>query len=159
MSRMRTRTSGSSSPAREGFVMPGTVSSFLRWTMVASLWCGLGFVPAASGQQRHDPSVRYPGGEKEGERDATKTLVGQVVDQEGGGLAQAVVHLKNKKTLAVKTSIADDGGKFRIVGLDRDTDYAVHAEYRGNSSSDRTVSSFDDRSEIRLVLEIDASKQ
>lgn len=139
--------------------MPGPVSSFLRWTMVASLWCGLGWLPSASSQERHDPSVRYPGGGKEGERDTTKTLVGQVVDKEGGGLAQAIVHLKNKKTLAVKTHIADAKGNFRIVGLDRNTDYAVHAEYHGQSSSDRTVSSFDDRSEIRLVLEIGTAKQ
>ena len=92
-------------------------------------------------------------------QEAFKSLVGQVVNKEGQGLAQAVVHLKNKKTLEVRTHICDEKGAYRFNGLDRDTDYAVHAEYRGASSAAKTVSSFDDRSEVYLVLEIDTTKQ
>ena len=87
-----------------------------------------------------------------------KSLAGQVVDKQKNALPQAVVHLKNKKTLAVKTFITDEGGNYRFVGLDRNTDYAVHAVYKGNSSPARTVSSFDDRKEVYLVLEIETSK-
>ncbi|MBI4443153.1 MAG: carboxypeptidase regulatory-like domain-containing protein [Acidobacteria bacterium] len=135
------------------------IAWWLLYTVLAVLACGVGFSPAALSQARQDPYVRYGGDREDSDPDsAIKTLTGQVVDKQGQGLAQAVVHMKNKKTLAVKTHIADDNGSFRIVGLNRDTDYAVHAEYRGKASSPRTVSSFDDRSEVYVVLEIDASK-
>ena len=158
--RMKRRKTASSSRARKGFDMRKPIAWWLLYTVLAVPVCGVGFSPAALSQARQDPYVRYGGDREDSDPDsAIKTLTGQVVDKQGQGLTQAVVHMKNKKTLAVKTHIADDKGSFRIVGLDRDTDYAVHAEYRGKSSSSRTVSSFDDRSEIYLVLEIDDTKQ
>ena len=90
---------------------------------------------------------------------APKTLTGQVVDKEGKGLAQAVVHLKNQRTLEVQTRISDNEGKYRFNGLNPETDFAVHAEFRGGSSPTRTVSSFDEKKDVYLVLEIDTSKQ
>ncbi|MBI3896336.1 MAG: carboxypeptidase regulatory-like domain-containing protein [Acidobacteria bacterium] len=102
--------------------------------------------------------VQLPGPGGEEEQNGRKNLSGQVVDKQGKGLAQAVVHLKNKKTLDVKTFISNDEGNYRFNGLDANTDYAVHAEYQGAMSRDRSVSSFDDRKEVYLVLEIDTSK-
>jgi len=90
---------------------------------------------------------------------APKTLTGQVVDKEGKGLAQAVVHLKNQRTLEVQTRISDNEGKYRFNGLNHETDFAVHAEFRGASSPTRTVSSFDEKKDVCLGREIDASKQ
>jgi len=105
-------------------------------------------------QARNDPYVRYPAPPKS--QAAIKSLVGEVVSSQGGKLAQAVVHLKDKKTLEVKTRIADAEGKYVFKGLDRDADYEVHAEYQGASSPNKNVSHFDDRDEIYLVLEIPA---
>ena len=90
---------------------------------------------------------------------APKTLTGQVVDKEGRGLAQAVVHLKNQRTLEVQTRISDTEGKYRFNGLNPETDFAVHAEFRGASSPTRTVSAFDEKKDVYLVLEIDTTKQ
>lgn len=90
---------------------------------------------------------------------APKTLTGQVVDKDGKGLAQAVVYLKNQRTLEVRTHIADAKGNYRFNGLNPDIDFAVHAEHHGASSSTRTVSSFDEKKDVYLVLEIDTSKQ
>ena len=106
------------------------------------------------GQGRQDPYVRYPPPPKA--QAAIKSLVGEVVSAQGAKLAQAVVHLKDKKTLEVKTRIADAEGKYVFKGLDRDADYEVHAEYQGASSPNKNVSHFDDRDEIYLVLEIPA---
>ena len=99
-----------------------------------------------------------PRSDKEDPR-APKNLTGQVVDKEGKGLAQAVVHLKNKKTLEVTTRISDAEGKSRFNGLSPEADYSVHAEYRGASSAVRTVSLFDEKKDVYLALEIDTSKQ
>ncbi|MBI4460329.1 MAG: carboxypeptidase regulatory-like domain-containing protein [Acidobacteria bacterium] len=122
----------------------------------------------AQNQRPGDPNGRQgvpgqvqlpgPGSRDEQERNARKNLRGQVVDKQGKGLAQAVVHLKNKKTLEVKTFIADDQGNYRFNSLDPDSDYAVHAEYRGTSSRARSISSFDDRKDVYLLLEIDTSQ-
>jgi hypothetical protein len=107
-------------------------------------------------QARQDPYVRFPAPAKA--QAAMKSLVGEVVNPQGEKLAQAVIHLKNKKTLEVKTRISDREGKYSFRGLDRDADYEVHAEYQGASSSKKSVSSFDDRDEVYLVLEVAAPR-
>ena len=103
-------------------------------------------------QARNDPYVRYPAPPKS--QTAIKSLVGEVVSSQGSKLAQAVVHLKDKKTLEVKTRITDAEGKYVFKGLDRDADYEVHAEYQGASSPNKNVSHFYDKDEIYLILEI-----
>jgi hypothetical protein len=112
-------------------------------------------VPSLFGQARQDPYVRYPAPTKA--QTAIKSLIGEVVNPQGGKLSQAVVHLKDKQTLDVKTRITDAEGKYVFRGLDREADYEVHAEYQGSSSSSKSVSHFDDKDEIYLVLEV-ASK-
>jgi hypothetical protein len=113
---------------------------------------------ATSGQaQRQEPNVRFPGPSKR-EQSTTKNLSGQVVDAQKQGVAQAVVYLKNKKTAEVRTRIAGPDGRFVIRGLDRDTDYDVHAEFQGSSSDTRTLSSFDDRDELQVTLELKSGK-
>ena len=107
-------------------------------------------------QARQDPYVRFPAPSKS--QTAVKSLVGEVVTPQGEKLPQAVIHLKNKKSLEVKTRISDREGKYNFRGLDRDADYEVHAEYQGVASSKKNVSSFDDRDEVYLVLEISTSK-
>jgi len=90
---------------------------------------------------------------------APKTLTGQVVDKEGKGLAQAVVYLENQRTKEIRTHISDDEGNYRFNGLNPENDFSVHAEHHGASSSTRTVSSFDEKKDVYLVLEIDPAKQ
>ena len=102
--------------------------------------------------------VQFPAPKKGNDKNAPKNLTGQVVDEKGKGLAEAIVYLKNKRTLEVVTHISDERGDYRYSGLDPNTDYEVHAELQGASSSKRSVSSFDDRKEIYLVLEISGSR-
>jgi hypothetical protein len=104
-------------------------------------------------QTREEPNVSFPAPAKR-EQQAAKSLSGQVVDAQKAGVAQAVVHLKNKKTAEVRTRIAGADGRFVIRGLDRDTDYEVHAEFQGSSSDNKAVSSFDDRDEVQVTLEL-----
>ena len=102
--------------------------------------------------------AQFPGPKKGPGKNAPKNLTGQVVDKEGKGLAEAVLYLKNKRTREVKTHISDDKGAYNFDGLDPNTDYEVHAELKGASSPTQSVSSFDDRKEIYLKLEIGASQ-
>lgn len=83
-----------------------------------------------------------------------RTVKGQVLDSNEDPIATAVVYLKNTRTLAVKTQITDDHGNYRFSGLDPNVDYELSAKYKDDSSSTRTVSSFDTRKEITLHLKI-----
>ena len=100
--------------------------------------------------------AQFPEPKKGNDKNAPKNLTGQVVDKVGKGLAEAIVYLKDKRTLEVITHISDERGNYRFSSLDPNTDYEVHAELKGASSSKRSVSSFDGRKEVYLVLEIGA---
>ena len=84
-----------------------------------------------------------------------RTLTGQVVGSGGAPLPNSVVYLKNTKTLAVKTYIADKDGGFRFPGLAPNTDYEVFAEHNGRRSDTKTLSSFDTRPQANMILKIE----
>ena len=102
--------------------------------------------------------AQFPAPRKDNQKNAPKNLTGQVVTKNGNGIPEAIVYLKDKKTLEMKTHISDEKGAYRFTGLDPNEDYEVHAESKGATSSKRTVSSFDDRKEIYLVLELGDAK-
>ena len=87
-----------------------------------------------------------------------RTLTGTVVDKEDNVLPRAVVYLLNKRTQIIRTYISDDQGLYRFSGLDPNVDFDIHAELNGLTSISRTVSSFDTRKEIVLVLKVDRKK-
>ena len=62
------------------------------------------------------------------------------------------------KSQAVKTYIADEAGNYRFSGLDPNVDYELHAEHDGLTSSTRTISSFDSRRDIEVVLKLSKKK-
>jgi protocatechuate 3,4-dioxygenase beta subunit len=87
-----------------------------------------------------------------------KTLHGVVVDKNENPIPSSVVYLKNVKSQAVKTYIADETGTYRFSGLDPNVDYEIHAEHDDLTSSTRTVSSFDSRRDIEVVLKLSKKK-
>ena len=87
-----------------------------------------------------------------------RTLHGSVVDKDETPVPSSVVYLMNVKTQAVKTYIADDAGSYRFSGLDPNVDYQIHAEHNGAASSTRTISSFDTRHDITLILKLSRKK-
>ncbi len=90
---------------------------------------------------------------------ALRTIHGSVVDKNENAVPSSVVYLLNVKTQAVKTYIADDAGAYRFSGLDPNVDYEVHAEHNEMTSPNRTVSSFDSRHDIEVVLKLSRKKQ
>lgn len=88
----------------------------------------------------------------------TRTLQGQVLDAADAGIPDAVVYLKNTKTLGVRTFIADKDGNYRFTALSLNIDYQVYAEHHGSKSEIKTVSSFDTRKTVVLNLKIDVKR-
>src|ERR1700722_3083890 len=69
-----------------------------------------------------------------------RTVQGNVVDKGEVPVDSGVVYLKNTRTQDVKTYITDKEGEFRFSGLDLNTDYEVHAEHDGWTSTVRPIS-------------------
>jgi hypothetical protein len=88
-----------------------------------------------------------------------RTVRGTVIDKDEAPLASAIVHLKNMRTMAVRTYITDTNGAFRFSGLDPNIDYELHAEHDNLTSNNRTISSFDTRKEIVVPLKVDKEKK
>jgi protocatechuate 3,4-dioxygenase beta subunit len=87
-----------------------------------------------------------------------RTVHGVVLDKGENPVASSIVYLLNAKTQAVKTYIADSAGQYRFSGLDPNVDYEIHAENGNLTSSTRTVSSFDSRRDIEVVLKLTHTK-
>ena len=87
-----------------------------------------------------------------------RVVRGTVLDKDENPAPSAIVYLKNVKSQAVKTYIADDKGQYRFSGLDPNVDYEIHAEQKDLISPTRTVSSFDSRSDIDMPLKLTKKK-
>ncbi|HTX14001.1 MAG TPA: carboxypeptidase-like regulatory domain-containing protein [Candidatus Baltobacteraceae bacterium] len=122
-----------------------------RALVIACLTC-LGFAIALSSPARARPQ------DQKGDLEL-RTIHGTVVDKDENPAPSSVVYLLNVKTQSVKTYIADQGGLYRFSGLDPNVDYEVHAEHGDMTSSTRTVSSFDSRRDIEVVLKLSHIKK
>ncbi len=87
-------------------------------------------------------------------QDSSRTLIGVVSDKNDKPLPNAIVYLKNTKTLTVRTFIADNQASYRFHELSPNVDYEVWAEYQGKKSDVRTLSSFETRANARINLKI-----
>src|SRR5271155_1543193 len=86
-----------------------------------------------------------------------RLLYGKVLDQVDTPVAGAIVYLTNSRTHAVKTYIVGQEGTYRFPGLST-VDYEVYAQYKDRKSDTRSVSQFDDRSQVYIDLKIDVKK-
>jgi hypothetical protein len=83
-----------------------------------------------------------------------RLLFGKVLDQQDNPVAGAIVYVTNMRTHAVKTYIVSQEGTYRFPGLSM-VDYEVYAQYNGHKSDTKSVSQFDDRSQVYIDLRID----
>lgn len=90
--------------------------------------------------------------------DGTRTLTGQVLDPADAPLEKAVVYLKNKGNLQVRTYNTRADGAFHFSGLSPNIDYEAWAVHEDGQSPTRTLSSFDGRKQVSLNLKIERKK-
>lgn len=116
-----------------------------RFRIAVLLALGIAFaLPAGAQDKKSDAQLR--------------TIRGTVLDKDETPTPAGVVYLLNVKTQAVKTYIADDAGNYRFSGLDPNVDYEVHAEHNDMTSATRTISSFDSRRDVEMVLKLSHKK-
>ncbi|HEV2396945.1 MAG TPA: carboxypeptidase-like regulatory domain-containing protein [Candidatus Sulfotelmatobacter sp.] len=89
------------------------------------------------------------------EKTVGRLLLGKVLDHQDNPLPDSVVYVTNTRTRAVKTYIVGTDGTYRFPALSTAVDYEVYAQYKGHKSDTKSVSQFDDRSQVNIVLRID----
>lgn len=86
--------------------------------------------------------------------DNTRTLNGRVFSRQDQPVQKAIVYLKNTKSREIKTYITDPDGGYRFSGLSPNIDYEVYAEHNGARSDTKTLSAFDTRKQVSIMLQI-----
>jgi len=105
----------------------------------------LGLAAAAYAYSPRDKEKSAPG----------RTLTGKVLDKQDNPVTDAVVYLANTRTHAVKSYIIGPDGNYHFPELSPNVDYEVYAQYKNLKSDTKTVSQFDDRKQVNIVLRID----
>jgi hypothetical protein len=83
-----------------------------------------------------------------------RLVFGKVLDPQDNPLPDAVVYVTNSRTRTVKTYIVGPDGTYRFPALSTAVDYEVYAQYKGRKSDTKSVSQFDDRSQVYLDLKV-----
>jgi Carboxypeptidase regulatory-like domain len=91
---------------------------------------------------------------RDSKEDKTRLLTGKVLDNNDNPLPNAVVYLTNTHTRSVKTYIVGPDGAYRFPALLPSIDYEVYAQYNKSKSGTKTVSQFDDRSQVYITLKV-----
>jgi hypothetical protein len=125
-------------------MMP-SFSSFSRSTTICL--CAFLFVLCATGAALPDKKDQQQG----------RLLSGKVLDGKDDPVSGAIVYLSDMRTHAVKTYIVGQDGSYRFPGL-TNVDYEVYAQFNNRKSDTRSVSQFDNRSQVYIDLKIDAGK-
>lgn len=95
------------------------------------------------------------GGKKNDDASAPRNLAGTITDRSDHPVPSAIVYLKNTRTLAVATFIAENDGSYRFNNLSPNVDYEVRAESSGRKSQVKTLSSFDTRKQAHINLKLE----
>lgn len=89
----------------------------------------------------------------------TRAIEGIVHDANGAPAKNAVVLLKDTKTLQVRSYIAETDGKYHFYGLSTDVNYQVRAENKEMTSPTKLISVFNSHERIKLNLKLKKKKK
>ena len=84
----------------------------------------------------------------------TRTVEGIVTDAAKQAVANAVVQLKNAKTLQIRSFITQGDGNYHFTGLATDVEYQVKAEHEGAASPWKTLSVFNSKKTAVINLKL-----
>jgi hypothetical protein len=85
----------------------------------------------------------------------SRTVIGQVTDKNDQPIAEAIVYLKDTKTLAIKSYVSQKDGMYRFNALSMNIDYELYAQKDDKKSPTKKLSQFDGRAEPRINITID----
>jgi len=89
---------------------------------------------------------------------APKSVQGTVTDSTDKSVEGAVVQLKDTKTLQIRSFVTKADGMYHFHGLNPNVDFELKADYKGTSSSTKTLSSFDTKKPAVVNLKLDSKR-
>jgi hypothetical protein len=92
---------------------------------------------------------------KKEEDSSTRTLQGTVLDATGNPVEQAVVQLKDSRTLQVLSFITKADGAYHFANLKNDIEYEVKGSHAGFSTDWKRISIFDARKVVIMNLKLE----
>jgi hypothetical protein len=84
----------------------------------------------------------------------TRTVEGLVTSAANQPVANAVVQLKNTKTLQIRSFITQADGNYHFAGLGTDVEYELKAEHDGATSSWKSLSVFNSKKTAVINLKL-----
>jgi len=97
---------------------------------------------------------------KDKDRDtATRRLSGIVQTGDEKPVAGAIVKIKNRTNLQIRSFITLQDGKYQFQNLSTGVDYEIQAEFQDMASAKRTLSVFDSRQNVVMNLTLEPSKK
>ncbi|MGH9805296.1 MAG: carboxypeptidase-like regulatory domain-containing protein [Candidatus Acidiferrales bacterium] len=90
-----------------------------------------------------------------GAQQESRLVRGQVLDENGKTVENAIVHLKNLNTKETLSVVTDKDGRYRFNEVDKKVDHEIHAEWRAQKSRTRKVSQFDTRDIVTINLPLE----
>jgi hypothetical protein len=89
----------------------------------------------------------------------TRVIQGTVRDANGAPVPEAVVLLKDNKTLQIRSFITQRDGIYHFYGLATDVGYQVRAQHADMTSKSKLVSVFDTKKVIKVDLRLKQKKK
>ena len=93
-----------------------------------------------------------------GAQQESRLVRGQVLNEEGKAVENAIVHLKNLNTKEALSVVTDKEGRYRFNDIDKKVDHELHAEWRQQKSRTRKVSQFDTRAIVTINLSLEPAE-
>jgi hypothetical protein len=91
---------------------------------------------------------------KKGADASVRSVQGVVEDADGKMVPGAVVHLKNTKTLQIRSFITKQDGSYAFHGLSPNVDFELKADFQKSVSDVKTLSVFDSRTHAVINLKL-----
>jgi len=83
-----------------------------------------------------------------------RVVSGHVLNDADAPVKGAVVYLKDKHSLAVKSYYSMQDGAYRFGQLSANTDYELWAEFGGKKSKVRSISAYDTKAQFTIDLKL-----
>lgn len=135
-------------------LLKNSKSAALAIISMVTVLCSAIFISELSPAAMASPAQLF--GRESKPQDKTRLLSGKVLDGADNPLPNAVVYLTNTRTRTVKTYIVGPDGTYRFPALQPAIDYEVYAQFDNRKSGTKTVSQFDDRTQVYISLKINA---